>query len=133
MIKSRTVRWTLRAIASNSCIAVTVPLFRRAFSPHMTLGLLGKVYLASVIYANCIGLLLASLAPLLWRRSERWSFSVQWTSRAALLLVATWVGCVLGAAISASIFSGWDFWPEVSASFKIALPISFVALGFSML
>jgi two-component system, LytTR family, sensor histidine kinase AlgZ len=133
MIKSRTVRWTLRTFASNSCIAVTVPLLKWAFSPHMTLSVLANVYLASVIYANCIGFLLAALAPLLWRRSERWSFSVKWTSRAALLLGATWVGCVFGAAMSASIFSGWRFWPEVSASFKIALPLTFVTLGFSVL
>ncbi len=81
MIKSG-IRWVLRVIASNSCIAVTVPLFRWAFSPSVTFG---------------------------------------------------WVGCALGGAISVSIFTGWEFWSELSASFKIALPISFVALGFSML
>ena len=132
MINSR-VRWVLRMIASNSCIAITVPLFRWAFSPQVTLDWLAKQYLVSVIYANCIGLLLGSLAPLVWKRSERWSSSARWASRAALLLGATWVGCVLGAAISVSIFSGWEFWPELSTAFKIALPISFVALGFSML
>ncbi|MGA7408862.1 MAG: histidine kinase [Bryobacteraceae bacterium] len=132
MIKSR-IRWMLRLIASNCCIAVTVPLFRWAFSPQVTFGWLVKQYLISVIYANCIGLLLASLAPLVWKRSERWSASLRWVSRAALLLGATWVGCALGGAISVSIFNGWEFWSELSASFKIALPISFVALGFSML
>ncbi len=133
MIKSRVIRWTVRVIFSNSCIAVTVPLFKWAFSPQVTFGFLARQYLVSVIYANCIGLLLASLAPVVWKRSERWPFSVQWASRAALLLGATWVGCMLGGAIGVSIFKGWDFWPEVSGSFKIALPISFVALGFSML
>lgn len=132
MIKSR-IRWVLRMIASNSCIAVTVPLFRWAFSPQVTFDWLAKQYLVSVIYANCIGLLFATLTPVVWRRSERWSAWPRWASRAALLLGATWLGCVLGGAICVSIFSGWEFWPEVSLSFKIALPISFVALGFSML
>jgi two-component system sensor histidine kinase AlgZ len=132
MIKSG-IRWVLRVIASNSCIAVTVPLFRWAFSPSVTFGWLAKQYLVSVIYANCIGLLLASLAPVVWKRSERCSASARRVSRAALLLGATWVGCALGGAISVSIFTGWEFWSELSASFKIALPISFVALGLSML
>jgi len=40
---------------------------------------------------------------------------------------------MLGGAICVSIFKGWEFWPEVETSFRISLPISFVALGFSML
>ncbi len=132
MIKSR-IRWMLRMIASNSCIAVSVPLFRWAFSEHVTVDWLAKQYLVSVIYANCIGLLLGWLAPRVWKRSERWSDLARRGSRAALLVGATWVGCMLGGAISVSIFKGWEFWPEVSYSFKIALPISFVALAFSVL
>jgi two-component system, LytTR family, sensor histidine kinase AlgZ len=132
MIKGH-IRWLLRVIASNSCIAVTVPLFRWSFSPHVTLHWLAQQYLVSLIYANCIGLLLAALTPGVWKRSERWPALVRWASRAALLLGATWIGCALGGAISVSIFRGWEFWSELSASFKIALPISFVALGFSML
>ena len=124
----------MRLIASNCCIAVTVPLFRWAFSPHVTFAWLAKQYLVSVIYANCIGLLLDCIgAAWFGNDRERWSASARWASRAALLLGATWVGCMLGGAICVSIFSGWEFWSEVSSSFKIALPISFVALGFSVL
>src|SRR5208283_4950490 len=123
MTKSR-VRWLLRIVAYNVCIAATVPLFRWAFRP-LTLDYLPKQYLVSVIYSNCIGLLLASLAPLVWRRSERWSALGRWASRGALLLGATWIGCMLGGAICVSIFKGWEFWPEVETSFRISLPISF--------
>ena len=132
MSKSR-IRWFLGAIAFNSCVASAVPLFKWAFGTPVTLDWLVIQYVVSVIYANCIGLLFAFLTPFVWKASQGWSGLTRWAFRAALMLCATWTGCALGGAISVSIFKGWEFWPEVQYSFKIALPISFVVLAFSIL
>jgi two-component system, LytTR family, sensor histidine kinase AlgZ len=132
MIKSR-IRWFIGVIAFNCCVATAVPLFKWAFGAPVTLDWLVMQTEVSIIYANCIGLLFALLTPLLWKASQGWRGLTRWTFRAALLLGTTWVGCALGGAISVSIFKGWDFWSEVGHSFKIALPISFVVLAFSLL
>lgn len=133
MISSQTTRSALRIIVGNICIAATVPLFKWSFGTHVTLRWLVYQYVVSFIYTNCIGLLLNASAPPLWRRSQAWLPSVRWSARGALLLSATGVGCLLGTAVCASIFSGWDLWAEVTQAFKIALPIAFVALAFSVL
>src|SRR5664279_5405252 len=133
MIKSQTVRWTLRLIVCNVCIAATVPLFKWAFGTHVTLPWLVNQYLVSFIYTNCIGLLLNALAPPFWKGSQVWSPSVRWSARAVFLITVTAAGCSLGTAFCVATFSGWQYWSEAIQSFKIALPIAFVALAFSVL
>jgi sensor histidine kinase YesM len=133
MIKSQTVRWTLRLIVCNVCIAATVPLFKWAFGSQVNLQWLVKQYLVSFIYTNCIGLLLNALAPPFWKGSQVWSPPARSSARAAFLITVTGVGCLLGTALCAAAIGGWQFWSETIQSFKIALPIAFVALAFSVL
>ena len=121
----------LRCLLFCSCTAVAVPLLDWSLNPHVAAMRLLIQYLFSLLYSNCIGLLLFAVVPRVWMKSEGLAPAGRWLARGGTVALGTTVGCLIANTLLMGMIRGdYDFWGEFIGSIKISLILSSVAVAF---
>ncbi len=125
------LRWLVRILALDAAIAVAVPLFQSFFDSYATLPILIRQYVFSVIYSNLIGIPVSLALPAIWARTGRQPLVVKLATRASVVLLANFLGClVAGVAVGAIIGPNYEYWAEFRGSFGLSLVLSAIAVSF---
>ncbi len=124
-------RSLLRTVLTCSGIAVAVPLLNWSFNRNVTLHDFAIQYLYSLVYSNCIGLLLFTFVPRVWMSSDGLRIFPRWLARGGMVVMGTTAGClVANTFLMAMIRGSYDFWGEFFPSWRISLILSAVAVSF---
>ena len=119
-------------------MALVTPVFFVLFSDNLTMAILRRISLMSIVYANVIGVAANSIIPRLFRGSTLWGPLREWTILIFGLLTVSGIGCLLGSVLLVlmKVVFGWDlfpwsdFWFGLGYTFRIC---AFMTLGFGII
>jgi hypothetical protein len=122
--------WRLLIISPLAAFAV--PIIDTALNnwPGRSFTLIG--YVAGIFYAICIGSILSTGAPWIWKRTCHLHAILRWLIRAAFIASGTAVGCLMaGMPVRLLYGPGYRYWPSFKASYGVAMVLSIFATAFS--
>ncbi len=121
-------RYWLRILLANVAGAAAVVGINGGLSPSVRFGALARAMGISLVFANCIGTLLALTIPVVAKRYWGWEYRARWAILLAAMVVVTTAGTFVANVVLFTVgyIPRGQFWNWLSGSLSTALIISLV-------
>jgi two-component system, LytTR family, sensor histidine kinase AlgZ len=113
-----------KALLLNSGLALLVPIATWCFDPTVSLASLTRVFVVSLVFANCVGTLLRLTTDRLWMASIDWPIVSRWMFRAASIAALAALGTLVGSVVLQLLGLTRSYWEMFLGGYRFALVIA---------